>query len=73
MPAQMNATPGSSASQKQQTAQSEERRADTNLTYRYGSIGIEAVAAAVRYAGGRKNPAYAPVASDETRLHETAV
>jgi hypothetical protein len=40
-----------------------ERRGEhTNLSYRYGSIGIEAVAAAVRYAGARKNPAYAPAA-----------
>jgi hypothetical protein len=28
----------------------------------YGEIGISAVAAAVRYQGGTKNPAYAPVA-----------
>jgi hypothetical protein len=27
----------------------------------YGEIGISAVAAAVRYQGGAKNPAYAPV------------
>jgi hypothetical protein len=27
----------------------------------YGQIGISAVAAAVRYQGGAKNPAYAPV------------
>ena len=39
----------------------EGERATTNLDYRYGEIGILAVAAAVRYAGGRKNPAYAPV------------
>lgn len=40
-----------------------ERRGEhTNLSYRYGSIGIQAVAAAVRYAGARKNPAYAPAA-----------
>ncbi|MDR3421170.1 MAG: hypothetical protein P4L80_08025 [Xanthobacteraceae bacterium] len=33
----------------------------------YGQIGISAVAAAARYQGGGKNPAYAPVAikSDE--------
>jgi hypothetical protein len=33
----------------------------------YGQIGISAVAAAARYQGGAKNPAYAPVAikSDE--------
>jgi hypothetical protein len=28
----------------------------------YGQIGISAVAAAARYQGGTKNPAYAPVA-----------
>jgi hypothetical protein len=40
-----------------------ERRSEhTNLSYRYGTIGIQAVAAAVRYAGSRKNPAYAPAA-----------
>jgi len=32
------------------------------LHRRYGQIGISAVAAAVRYQGGAKNPAYAPVA-----------
>ncbi len=31
------------------------------LHRRYGQIGISAVAAAVRYQGGAKNPAYAPV------------
>ena len=30
------------------------------LDNRYGQIGISAVAAAVRYQGGIKNPAYAP-------------
>jgi len=40
---------------------SEGDREFTKLEYRYGEIGILAVAAAVRYAGGRKNPAYAPV------------
>lgn len=39
----------------------EQRREPTNLSYRYGTIGIECVAAAVRYAGSGKNPAYAPV------------
>lgn len=32
------------------------------LHLRYGRIGISAVAAAARYQGGAKNPAYAPVA-----------
>lgn len=34
----------------------------TELDRRYGQIGISAVAAAVRYQGVAKNPAYAPVA-----------
>lgn len=34
----------------------------TELDRRYGQIGISAVAAAVRYQGAAKNPAYAPVA-----------
>ncbi len=35
---------------------------DENLALCYGQIGISAVAAAVRYQGDAKNPAYAPVA-----------
>jgi hypothetical protein len=34
----------------------------TSLDCRYGKIGISAVAAAVRYQGAAKNPAYAPAA-----------
>ncbi len=34
----------------------------TALHLCYGQIGISAVAAAVRYQGGAKNPAYAPAA-----------
>jgi hypothetical protein len=34
---------------------------NTALQLCYGQIGISAVAAAVRYQGGAKNPAYAPV------------
>ncbi len=34
----------------------------TALHLCYGRIGISAVAAAARYQGGAKNPAYAPVA-----------
>lgn len=33
----------------------------TPLDRRYGQIGISAVAAAARYQGAAKNPAYAPV------------
>jgi len=36
----------------------------TALDRRYGQIGISAVAAAVRYQGGCKNPAYAPAPAD---------
>jgi len=39
----------------------------TALERRYGQIGISAVAAAARYQGGAKNPAYAPV---ETKWHD---
>jgi hypothetical protein len=34
---------------------------NASLDGRYRQIGISAVAAAVRYQGGAKNPAYAPV------------
>ena len=34
----------------------------TPLDHRYGKIGISAVAAAARYQGVAKNPAYAPAA-----------
>ena len=45
----------------QELTQTEGRREQTNLDCRYREIGILAVAAAVRYAGNGKNPAYAPV------------
>jgi len=40
------------------------KTSDENLALQlcYGQIGISAVAAAVRYQGDAKNPAYAPVA-----------
>ena len=43
----------------------------TNLDRQYRKIGISAVAAALRYQGGGKNPAYAPVVAsrqDDERL-----
>ncbi len=42
--------------------QSQPQKSDghTALHLCYGEIGISAVAAAVRYQGGAKNPAYAP-------------
>jgi hypothetical protein len=45
-----------------QSRQESRPRDHTDLERQYGSIGISAVAAAVRYEGG-KNPAYAPDAS----------
>ncbi len=45
----------------------------TALDRRYGEIGISAVAAAVRYQGSAKNPAYAPTSSKwRDRIAEAA-
>jgi hypothetical protein len=44
------------------TTQKAEPAKETALDRRYGAIGISAVAAAARYQGAAKNPAYAPVA-----------
>jgi hypothetical protein len=41
-------------------AQPERRSDPTQLSHRYGTIGIQAVAAAARYADRRKSPANAP-------------
>ncbi len=40
------------------------RHDPTDLGARYGEIGISAVAAAVRYQGDARNPAYAPTVPD---------
>jgi hypothetical protein len=62
--------PGSQASDRPRP--SEGGREHTNLDRRYGEIGILAVAAAVRYQGG-KDPASAPVAAEvEDRFVEVA-
>ena len=51
-----------------------ERSGDhTNLSYLYGSIGIQAVAAAARYSDVRKTPAHAPAARIDQRFVESAV
>ena len=42
------------------------------LERRYGSIGISAVAAAARYCGQARNPAYAPALTTAVRPHEDA-
>jgi hypothetical protein len=45
----------------------------TALDRRYGEIGISAVAAAVRYQGNGKNPAYAPTSNQwRDRIAEAA-
>ena len=43
-------------------ASTEQRRERAELDPRFGKIGISAVAAALRYRGDVKNPAYAPAA-----------
>ena len=43
------------------------RKFSDQLHLRYGKIGISAVAAAARYQGGAKNPAYAPAAPTKWR------
>jgi hypothetical protein len=48
------------------------RRQETNLDSRYGQIGISAVAAAVRYKGGTKTSAPAPVSQPLDRWTEAA-
>jgi hypothetical protein len=40
----------------------DQRRERAELDARFGRIGISAVAAAMRYRGDTKNPAYAPAA-----------
>lgn len=45
---------------------------NTALQRCYGQIGIPAVAAAVRYQGDAKNPAYAPVAIERDEREEAA-
>jgi hypothetical protein len=44
-----------------QKAVTKDNAKETALDRRYGAIGISAVAAAARYQGAAKNPAYAPV------------
>ncbi len=45
---------------KSERATAEQRRERAELDARYGKIGISAVAAALRYQSGCKNPTYAP-------------
>jgi hypothetical protein len=55
----------SAASQNLRSAKPDDGRGDrTNLSHQYGSIGIQAVAAAARYSDRCKSPAHG-------KLHET--
>ena len=49
----------SAAIQNSRTAQPDGRGDRTNLSHHYGSIGIQAVAAAARYSDRRKSPVHA--------------
>jgi len=53
-------------------ATSEQRQERTELAARFGKIGISAVAAALRYCGDAKNPAYAPASVQATVPSEDA-
>ncbi|MGH6672916.1 MAG: hypothetical protein ACRECV_13210 [Xanthobacteraceae bacterium] len=60
------ATPAKKAAQKTDSSaknSNSTKVSETALDRCYGQIGISAVAAAVRYQGTTKNPAYAPVAT----------
>jgi hypothetical protein len=42
----------------------------TDLDHQYGTIGISAVVAALRYSGAAQNPAYAPTCAQANRRSE---
>jgi hypothetical protein len=54
-------------------ASPEQRRERTELDARFGTVGIPAVAAALRYQSNTKNPAYAPAVLHRNRDAEEAV
>src|SRR5436190_18495066 len=62
-PAEETMTPrtSSAASQNLRSAQPDGRDDRTNLSHQYGSIGIQAVAAAARYSDRRESPAHETV------------
>ncbi len=51
-------------------ARSEATDSGRDLDRQYGTIGISAVAAALRYRGDTKNPAYAPARAQANRRSE---
>ena len=74
----MTINTGSTQSQEERPMRQETRpdqpREPTNLDYRYGDIGIEAVAAAAHYVGLGRRPAEAPAASQiDQRFIEVAI
>lgn len=56
--------PNTAQSNPVQRMSDESNAQNAGLTRRYHQIGISAVAAAVRYQGVAKNPAYAPAETD---------
>jgi hypothetical protein len=54
-------------------ASPEQRRERTEQAARFGTVGIPAVAAALRYPSETKNPAYAPAVLRATREADEAV
>ena len=61
--------------QKNNRAESQQEmraREGGNLDRQYGTIGISAVAAALRYQGDAKNPRYAPAVTRNDARFETA-
>jgi hypothetical protein len=50
----------------------ERQREGAGLDRQYGTIGISAVAAALRYQSDGKNPAYAPAVTHENERFEVA-
>jgi hypothetical protein len=70
----MTANAGSTASQDSQPNPSSAPQKPTDLDGHYGTIGIEAVAAAARYSGHRQKAAAAPAAPQiEPRFIEFAI
>jgi Flp pilus assembly protein TadB len=77
--AEMAKKPNAKAAQTNRAPKTSEENAhqnttqDTALDHRYRQIGISAVAAAVRYQGVAKNPAYAPTPTKwQDRIGETS-
>ena len=55
-----------------QRANTEQRRERAELDPRFGKIGISAVAAAMRYGGDARNPAYSPAKLSDQPADEAA-